>query len=213
MRRRGIPGMGSWFINKEMAGGGPLLDVGIHVLDMALYLMNEPRVVTVSASTHANLGLRADASYSSPSGRKKYQIGSAYEVEDLANAFLRLADGTTLLLEASWAVHSSAEDDFGVILYGTEGGAEIKVKNYNWQDTLTIFTDLFGVPAEIRPQLPQGEGHKMVVRQFIDAITSGNWAAHTGSEALYRARILDACYASALQGREVPLAEDGTIAS
>jgi predicted dehydrogenase len=213
MRRRGIPGMGSWFINKEMAGGGPLLDVGIHVLDMALYLMNEPRVVTVSASTHANLGLRADASYSSPSGRKKYQIGSAYEVEDLATAFLRLADGTTLLLEASWAVHSSAEDDFGVILYGTEGGAEIKVKNYNWQDTLTIFTDLFGVPAEIRPQLPQGEGHKMVVRQFIEAIASGNWAAHTGSEALYRARILDACYASALQGREVPLAQDGTIAS
>jgi predicted dehydrogenase len=53
----------------------------------------------------------------------------------------------------------------------------------------------------------------MVVREFIDAITSGNWAVHTGSEALYRARILDACYASALQGREVSLAEDGTIAS
>ena len=51
MRRFGIPGRESWFINKEMAGGGPLIDLGVHVLDMALYLLGEPRVHTVSAST------------------------------------------------------------------------------------------------------------------------------------------------------------------
>lgn len=212
MRRRGIPGIGSWFINKEMAGGGPLIDVGVHILDMALYLLGEPRVLTVSASTHAEIGRRADAMNRVLPTSKKYNVGSKYEVEDLATAFLRLSGGATLLLEVSWAVHSSAEDDFGISLYGREGGAEIKVKNYNWQDTLRIFTDVADVPAEIRPNLTRGEGHLAVVREFIAAITSGDWSAHTGSEGLYRSRILDACYASALQGQEVPLADDGTIA-
>lgn len=212
MRRRGIPGIGSWFINKEMAGGGPLIDVGVHILDMALYLLNEPRVLSVSASTYAELGIHADIT-NKALANKKYYVGSKYEVEDLATAFLRLSGGTTLLLEASWAVHSSAEDDFGVSLYGSEGGAEIKIKNYNWQDTLRIFTDVAGVPAEIRPNLTRGEGHLPVVREFIDAITSGDWSAHTGSDGLYRARILDACYASALQAREVPIADDGSIAA
>ena len=211
MRRYGIPGKGSWFINKEMAGGGPLLDVGVHVLDLALHLLGEPRVLTVSASTYPEFGGRDDTVNKIKPG--KFYVGSKYEVEDLATAFLRFADGTTLLLEASWATHSSAEDDFGVTFYGTEGGAEIKVHNYNWQDTLRIYTDMVGAPVEIRPQLTRGEGHQAAVREFIAAITSGNWSANTGSDGLYLAHILDACYASALQGREVPIADDGTIAT
>ena len=211
MRRYGIPGKGSWFINKEMAGGGPLLDVGVHVLDLALHLLGEPRVLTVSASTYTEFGGRDDTVNKIKPG--KFYVGSKYEVEDLATAFLRFADGATLLLEASWATHSSAEDDFGVTFYGTEGGAEIKVHNYNWQDTLRIFTDMVGAPVEIRPQLTRGEGHLVAVREFIAAITSGNWSANTGSDGLYLARILDACYASALRGREVPIAGDGTIAT
>lgn len=203
MRRRGIPGLGSWFTSKEMAGGGPLIDLGVHVLDLALYLLDEPRVATVSAATHAELG---------PRGRgfrvdDKMRTGSGYEVEDLATAFLRLADGATLVLEASWAVHGSAGDDFGVMLYGTEGGAEIKVVEYSWQDTLRIYTDVAGVPTELRPDLPQGEGHVAVVRDFIAAIRSGDWSAHVGRDGLHRARIIDACYASAREGREVVLEE------
>src|SRR5689334_6804397 len=52
MRRNGIPGAGSWFVSKAKSGGGPLIDLGVHVLDMALYLLGEPEVVTVSASTY-----------------------------------------------------------------------------------------------------------------------------------------------------------------
>lgn len=202
MRRSGIPGMGSWFTNKDMAGGGPLIDLGVHVLDLALYLLDEPQVATVSAATYAEIG---------PSGRggwigsTKQIVGANYEVEDLATAFLRLANGTTLLLEASWATYGSAGDDFGVTLYGTEGGAEIRVKNYNWEDTLRIYTDVADLPAEVHPRLVQGEGHLAVVRDFIAAIRSGDWAAHTGTGGLRRAQIIDACYTSAQQGREVVL--------
>ncbi len=210
MRRHGIPGRDSWFINKEMSGGGPLIDLGVHVLDMALYLLDEPRVLTVSASTFSELGARTIAT-SKAEMSEKYSVGSAFEVEDMATAFLRLAGGATMLLETSWVTHSNAGDDFGVVCYGTESGAEIKVENYNWQDTLRIYTNVAGLPAEIRPPLTRAEGHLALVREFIAAITGDDWSAHNGSDGLYRARILDACYVSAERQREVTLAEDGSI--
>ncbi len=201
MRRSGIPGMGGWFTSREMAGGGPLIDLGVHVLDMALFLLGEPEVISVSAATYAELGPRGRGSR----GDKKLIAESGYEVEDLATAFVRLGDGATLLLEASWAVYGKNADDFGVTLYGTEGGADITVKNYTWEDTLTIYTDTAGVPAEVRPRVTKGEGHLAVVRNFVGAIRSGDWSIHNGSEGLKRAQVIEACYQSALQGREIPL--------
>ncbi len=202
MRRAGIPGMGGWFTNREMAGGGPLIDLGVHILDMALYLLGEPEVISISAATYAELGPRGRGSFSDQS----HLVGQGgYEVEDLATAFVRLGSGATLLMEASWAVYGKSADDFGVTLYGTDGGALIDVKNYGTEDTLTIFTDTAGVPSEIRPRLPKGGGHVAVVRNFVTAIRSGDWATNNGSEGLRRAQIIDAVYQSALQGREIPL--------
>lgn len=202
MRRRGIPGAGTWFVSKEKAGGGPLIDLGVHALDMALYLLGEPEVLTVSASTYDELAKSGKGI--DPKARKSGS-GNVYEVEDLATAFLRLAGGSTLLLEASWATNSSASDDFGIILYGSDGGAEIQVKNYNWLDTLDIYTDVADVPATIHPQLYKGDGHITVVREFVDIIKGGNWLQYNGNEGLQRVRVIDACYASAAQGREVSL--------
>ncbi|MBE2270742.1 MAG: Gfo/Idh/MocA family oxidoreductase [Anaerolinea sp.] len=201
MRRSGIPGMGGWFTSREMAGGGPLIDLGVHVLDMILYLLNEPKVVSVSAATYAELGPRGRG------GRGDTVRVGAYEVEDLATAFLRLADGGSLLVEASWAVYGKAGDDFGVTLYGTDGGADITVKNYGWEDTLTLYTDTAGVPSQVHPRVWRGEGHQAVVRNFVNIIRSADWAAHDGSVGMRRTQIIDACYLSALEGREVKVDE------
>lgn len=202
MRRRGIPGAGSWFVSKEMAGGGPLIDLGVHILDIALHLMGEPEVATVSAMTYSHLG---SSGYGFHANAGKSGSGNAFEVEDLATAFLRLSDGSTLHLESSWATHSKAGDDYGIALYGTEGGAEINVKNYGWEDTLRIYTDVAGVPAEINPRTYRGESHLAVVREFISIVREGHWSEHNGAEGLRRTRVIDACYASATQGREVVL--------
>jgi predicted dehydrogenase len=201
LRRSGIPGLGSWFTNKEMAGGGPLIDLGVHVLDMALYLLGEPQALAVSAAIYAELGPRGRGG----SRADKMVVGTGYQVEDLATAFIRLADGATLTLETSWATYRKANDEFGVTLYGTEGGAEIRVVNYVREDTLRIYTDVAGLPTELAPQLPPGDGygHSQVVREFVGTIRSGDWSAHVGRDGLARAWIIDACYASALQGREV----------
>lgn len=203
MRRRGIPGIGSWFVNKQIAGGGPLIDLGVHVLDIALFLLDEPEVASVTASTYNELG-SSGVGFNLKAG--KSGLGSNFEVEDLATAFMRLSTGATLLLETSWATHSSAQDDYGIVLYGTKGGADIRAQKYNTTDTLTIYTDVAGLPSKISPQVQGGEFHAAVTRDFIEIIRSGNWSLHNGSDGLRRARIIDACYASALQGREVILA-------
>ncbi|MDQ5812270.1 MAG: Gfo/Idh/MocA family oxidoreductase [Actinomycetota bacterium] len=201
MRRNGIPGMGSWFTNKEMAGGGPLIDLGVHLIDMALYLMGEPEIESVSCATYAELGPQGRGGR----GDAKTVIGDAYEVEDLATAFIRLSGGATLNLETGWAAYRESGDDFGLTLYGTDGGAEMRVRNYGTQDTVRIYTDVAGVPAVVVPEIEPREGHLAVVRRFVETVQSGEWAGEVGEEGLRRARIIDACYASALEHREVSL--------
>jgi predicted dehydrogenase len=204
MRRNGIPGMGGWFTSKELAGGGPLIDLGVHMIDMALYLMGEPRVDSVSCATYAELGPQGRGGWA---GAGLMTGEKPYEVEDLAAAFIRLSGGATLNLEAGWAVYRELSDDFGVTLYGTDGGAEMKVKNYGTSDTVRIFTDVAGVPAVVTPEIEPREGHLAVVRRFVETIQSGKWKGQHGEDGLDRARIIDACYASALRNREVSMEE------
>lgn len=208
MRRQGIPSLGSWFTNKALAGGGPLIDLGVHILDLSLHLMGEPVAVTVSGATYAELGPRGRGDRTGLPGADhagKMSVGSAYEVEDLATAFVRFAGGATLALEASWAVYGSAGDDFGVTLLGTEGGAELKVVNYGWEDTLRLFADVAGTPAVIAPRVGRGDGHLKVIRDFVAIVRGEDWADYRGEEGLRRTQIIDACYASATSGREVVL--------
>jgi predicted dehydrogenase len=207
MRRNGIPGMGSWFTDKEMAGGGPLIDLGVHMIDMALYLMGEPEVESVSCATYAELGPRGRGGRNFGGDATKTVVGDAYEVEDLATAFIRLSGGATLNLEAGWAVYRESSDDFGVTLYGTDGGADMRVRNYGTSDTVRIYTDVAGVPAVVTPEIEPREGHLAVVRRFVDAIRGGDWEGQFGEDGLDRARIIDACYASALENREVSVRE------
>ena len=201
MRRNGIPGMGGWFTNRELSGGGPLIDLGVHILDMALHLMGEPQVTTVSADTFAELGPRGKGSRD-PNANT---LGSAFEVEDLATAYLRLKGGGALQLETSWATFRAPGDNFGIELFGTDGGAKIEVQNYTSDDTLRIFTDVGGVPAEVKPATGAGLGHRAVVAEFVRIVKSGEWEGQNGSEALLRTEIIDGCYASAKAGREVVL--------
>jgi predicted dehydrogenase len=204
MRRNGIPGMGGWFTSKELAGGGPLIDLGVHMVDMAIFLMGEPEVESVSCATYAELGPRGRG------GRGDVglmQGDKPYEVEDLATAFIRFSDGATLSLEAGWAAYRESSDDFGVTLYGTDGGAEMKVRNYGTSDTVRIYTDVAGVPAVVVPEIEPREGHYAVVRRFIETIWEGDWEGQFGEDGLNRARIIDACYASALENREVTMEE------
>ncbi|PPG32551.1 hypothetical protein C5C25_05670 [Rathayibacter sp. AY2B9] len=119
-RRTGIPGIGSWFTSKELAGGGPLIDLGSHVLDIALHLLDEPRVTSVSAVAYGEIGR-------SGRGGRPHGVAAtgthAFEVEDFSSALLRLDNGRSLQLDASWASYSKVDEDIEVELLGSAGGA------------------------------------------------------------------------------------------
>jgi len=206
LRRAGIPTLGSWFTNPELAGGGPLADIGVHVLDFALYLLGEPKVVAVSAATHAELGPQGRGGGSRFSAQA---TSHAFDVEDFATALLRLEGGATLLVEASWAAYRETDDQLDFTVYGTDGGAELRVHGAPFPPVgrLRVFADKDGESADYLPPVLPGRAHDAVVEDFVTAVRGGDkvWANHDGSLALYRAQVIDACYQSAREQREVRL--------
>lgn len=206
LRRQGIPTLGSWFTNPQLAGGGPLADIGVHVLDYALHLLGEPKVLAVSATTHSELGPRGlggNARYTATASSNKF------EVEDFSSAFLRLDGGTTLVIEAGWASYRHPDDEINFLVYGTDGGAELKVAGNPSPErgALHVFKDNGEENADYIPEIGANGMHQQVVEDFVAAVRGGEseWALHDGSLALNRAQIIDACYQSALEGREVRL--------
>ncbi len=206
IRREGIPGLGSWFTRRATAGGGPLMDIGVHMLDMALYLLGEPGVRSATAATYAEFGPRGRGGSSNATMAKTGVQQGAFDVEDLSTAFLRLDGGGTLLLESSWAQYIPRDQAY-VTLYGSEGGANVEWGG-TMEDpyrTLSIWTEKDGVPALLQPSVPPDGGHQAAVLDFVDMVTSGDFTSYRGAEALARAVVVDACYASAEQGSEVTL--------
>lgn len=205
VRRNGIPGLGSWFTRKSMAGGGPMMDIGVHVLDMALHVMGEPEVGTVSGATYAQFGPRGRGG-SSGAASSKWSGGddsaTTFEVEDLGTAFVRMTNGATLLLEASWAQYVPRERIY-LEVYGSEGSATLELAVGSQPGSLVISTDVAGMPASVSPVLGPEGGHLECVIDFLASVRSGDWEPHRGDIGLKRTVIIDGCYASAASGHEV----------
>ncbi len=107
VRETGIPGWGGWFLDKTKSGGGPLIDLGVHMLDAVLWILDYPNPLTVSGTIQANFGPRQLKTWEAP------EAPWPYTVEDSAVAFIRLEGGVTLNLETSWASHGRPGlDDF-----------------------------------------------------------------------------------------------------
>ncbi|MEN6356342.1 MAG: Gfo/Idh/MocA family oxidoreductase [Armatimonadota bacterium] len=185
LRRKGIPGMGGWFTTKAMSGGGPLIDLGVHVLDLALWLMGNPKPVYVMGSSYAKFG---------PEIAK--QKGGTFDVEDLATGMVKLENGATVFVEASWASYVENERIYTQLI-GTKGGAEV--------DPLKIYTDINGSTANIEMSYPNVSGHEMEIVHFVECIKEGKTPIATGEHGLHIQLILDAIYESTVTGKGVEI--------
>jgi predicted dehydrogenase len=202
LRRSGIPGLGTWFTQRSLAGGGPLMDIGVHMLDMALHLMGEPSAEAVSAATYAEFGPRGRGGSSGARQGARADGTGAYEVEDLATAFVRLSGGATLLLEASWASYIE-RDELYVVLYGSEGGAVLGSAGVWNEPQLRVLTDVRGIPAELAPLLPADGLHAEAVDDFVATVQAGDFSGAHGEHLLTRSTVVEAAYRSAEAHREV----------
>jgi len=180
-RRRGIPaGSDGWFTLKARSGGGALIDIGVHALDCAWWLMGCPRPVAVSGAVYAKFA------HTAPAGVK-------CNVEDSAFAMIKFANDATLILETSWALNQRG----GSILQlgGTKGGVEMH--------PLTIFTERGGVMIDSTPQVPGNNIYADEIRHFVDCVQHHREPIASAKQGVLLMKMLDAVYASQKSGKEV----------
>jgi len=196
-RRAGIPRLGTWFGKRELAGGGALLDIGVHLLDLALFTMGNFEPVSVSGATHASFGARGlgEGGW----GRSDVERG-AFDVEEFATALIRFANGATLSLDASWAMHQAEAERHDLVLHGTEGAASCypaEFYRFGKEPGVYLQSTLEPVPLEYPHQSP--------IHNFVEQLRGREAPCVAIGEALVVQRVLDAIYESAKLGREIPL--------
>jgi predicted dehydrogenase len=200
VRRRAVPTWGV-FLNEEEQGGGPLIDIGTHALDLTLWMMNNYEPESVTGSVYRKLA-------------EQREQGNAFgewdpeqfTVEDSAFGFIKMKDGATIHLEASWALNTLEVDEAKTSLCGTKAGADMK-------EGLRINKVQYNKQSIEKPDLNsggvaffegQGENDSDIEqRTFYNAITKGEELVVKPEQALVVTRILEAIYEAGRTGKTV----------
>ncbi|WP_049916082.1 Gfo/Idh/MocA family protein [Halococcus morrhuae] len=205
VRRRGIPGRGSWFTQRESSGGGSLIDIGVHAIDLALYFLDFPDVEEVLGRTRSQFGDREDYTYLGMWGE---DVGpSEFDVDDSTTALLTCADGQTIAFECAWAADREPTDEF--VLQGTEAGATFD----RGSEELTIHeARSVGAPHFVNTEIETKEVNPIAAEQrtLVESIRTGQEPErNTPEQALAVQQILDAIQRSSEAGRAVEIQQIG----
>ena len=200
VRAQGIPGFGSWFTNKDLAGAGALFDIGVHMLDLALYVTGFPQVTAVRGFTSMALG------------EQKIGLGGwgidrgtegRYDVEDTAMAHITLAGGGVIRLIVTWAAFGLSEER--MTLFGAQGGADRSADLYGKDTPLRFYKSTDGKIESVTPDLsmyPPG-GTTRSIAAFVGAIRGENPLVVQPEQALAVLKVLEMIQKSAASGQEV----------
>lgn len=196
MLRRGWIPVRPGFIYKKNSGGGPCIDIGVHILDLTLWFMGNPKPISVSGVAKRALS-RHKGAFSQWGGTL---VPDDMDVEDFASAFVRFDNGATLILEVSWLIHhNTTGEDMQMWLYGSEGGShwpkgEFLSTNYATQQFRNSSITLTG---------DKMEPHALECVEFARAVSEGAPSPVPAEQSLQVMSILDGIYRSQEAGREV----------
>lgn len=198
LRRNGNPG--GWFGDKSRSAGGPLIDLGVHVIDLVRYLLGNPKPVSVYGVTFQKLLNRPNVK-----GIKSYYSSTEGEiicdVEDLASALIRFDNGAVLSIEASFSLNIKG-DQGKIELFGTKGGAKLdpELEMYTEINDYLADVNLDGSTALSFDGLFANE-----INHFVSCVTEGTQCISPATDGIDIMTILDAVYESARTGHEVVL--------
>ena len=198
LRRNGNPG--GWFGDKSRSAGGPLIDLGVHVIDLTRYLMGNPRPVSVYGATFQKLFNRPNIITPKAYNSTSAGPNDICDGEDLASAMIRFDNGAVLQVEASFSLNLK-EDTGSVQLFGTKGGARLSPE-------LELYSEMNGVMTNVTPVCPP-ESFDMEfqeeINHFVHCFSTGEPCRSPAEDGVQIMRILDAVYESGRTGHEVIL--------
>lgn len=199
LRRAGYPGR--WFGDKERSGGGPLIDLGVHVIDLVRYLMGNPKAVAVTGITFNKLGPRSNIKANKVFSSTARSNINTFDVEDLAVALIKFDNGAALTVETSFSLNTKAEET-NIELFGTKAGVKIDPKLEFYSEQNDYLVDI--IPAHDTALSFQGifEGE---IAHFIDCITNETKCISPAEDGVELMRIIDGIYESAKTGKEIEL--------
>ena len=197
LRRNGNPG--GWFGDKSRSGGGPLIDLGVHVIDLTRWLMGDPKPVSVYGATFHKLGNRKGLKESVGYASVSKSDDDICDVEDLASALVRYENGAVLSVEASFCLN--LKNDIGKVeLFGTRGGMSLDPE-------LEIYTDNCGYLTNLslnKSTALNFDGlFEREINYFVEAVRKGTDINSIAEDGVTIMKILDAVYLSAKTGKSV----------
>lgn len=196
LRRRGIPNWGV-FGQKKLQGGGPMIDIGVHILECAYEFMGAPKPIAASGNTWTYMGDKPSTVRNAwPNWDYK-----TYTVEDLAIGQIRFDNGAILQIESSFVAHIPKNDIFNWSAMGTKGGC-------NWENA-EIYTDQNDLMVNMTPTFVGNADwiymFKTKLQNWVDACTKGTPQGAPGEAGLAVQKMLDGIYRSAEAGKEVTI--------
>lgn len=198
-RRIGNPG--GWFADKSRSGGGPVIDLGVHLIDAAWYLMGRPKPVSVKANVYHALG-----NFSHIENKTFYKAadydGSKNDVEDLANAMIQFDNGASMVLDVSYSLHTQ-EDTLRAELFGEKGGAVL-------EPSLRIFKEMYNTLVDVVPYIDFptfdfDSSFQNEINNFVRTCRGEMANISPVSDGVSIMRMLEGIYASAQTGEEIRL--------
>lgn len=197
LRRRGMPGFGGWFGQRKLAGGGPMIDLGVHRIDLALWLMDYPTPTWVMARMSNHIASRIAE-----------KEGKEFDVEDFATAMVTFSNGASMDIQASWAGNVEQQEIMATRIMGTEGGLLQKNCDGGYSFEAYTFEEKSGcqLTTKLDPPYPSSPSPYY---HFADAIINDYPHIATAEEGITVMKLLDAIYESAEKG--IPIELNGTI--
>ncbi|MBA2480584.1 MAG: Gfo/Idh/MocA family oxidoreductase, partial [Planctomycetes bacterium] len=193
VRRNLIP-TAPTFIDDSISGGGPCMDIGVHALDLGMWLMGFPDPVRVSGVTRVNF-----AKGRTIPGAWGDWDRDRFTVEDFASGFIHFANGATMVLEASWLQHQQEDEDFSAHLFGTGASVHWPTGKYS------SVTNGALIDGAIKPQAGLKPSHTEEILAFVDAIQNKKPSPVPVEQTLKVISILEAIVQSGKTGREIVL--------